>query len=104
MTLEIFNTRVPPRQVSLGRFPLVIGRSPEADVQVDDYWVSQYHCRIEEVDGMLEVRDLASRTGTFVNGIRIARAVIELGDRLTVGRTTLCPRLQSTAEPAPAAV
>jgi pSer/pThr/pTyr-binding forkhead associated (FHA) protein len=97
MTLEILSARSPVRSVFLRELPLVVGRSSDADIQVDDYWVSQYHCTIEEVDGSLEVHDLASRTGTFVNGTRVTRARLQPGDRLTLGRTTLRPQIESTA-------
>ncbi len=90
MTLEICGARSPVRNVYLDRFPLIIGRSADADIQVDDYWVSDYHCRIDQVDGVLEVRDLASRTGTFVNGVRVAKALLLTDDQLTLGRTVLC--------------
>jgi pSer/pThr/pTyr-binding forkhead associated (FHA) protein len=40
-------------------------------------------------DGTLEVRDLESTNGTFVNGKRIERTRLKSGDRLGVGRIEL---------------
>lgn len=101
MTLEILGAHSPARSILLHELPLIIGRSADADIEVDDYWVSQYHCTIEEVDGALEVHDLASRTGTFVNGSRVTRVRLHPGDQLTVGRTKLCPQFQSSSDLVP---
>jgi len=72
----------------LARFPALIGRVPDAVVQLDDSWVSRRHCEIAEVDGTLVVRDLGSRHGTFVNGTQVSESPIRPGDRLTVGIST----------------
>lgn len=95
MTLEIVSACSPVRSIRLSELPLVIGRNSDADIQVEDYWVSDYHCTIEEVDGALEVHDLASRTGTFVNGNRVMRVRLYPGDQLTVGRTRLRPQFET---------
>jgi pSer/pThr/pTyr-binding forkhead associated (FHA) protein len=76
-----------PRMV-LDRLPVVIGRNPEADVRLDDRWVSRVHTEISEINGTLVVRDLDSRNGTLVNGQYIKEAHLLPGDRLTVGLTS----------------
>ncbi len=64
-----------------------LGRGDEAGLRVDRPLVSRRHCRvIAHPDGRLEVVDLDSTNGTFVNGRRVARAWLGPGDRLTVGR------------------
>jgi pSer/pThr/pTyr-binding forkhead associated (FHA) protein len=40
-------------------------------------------------DGGLEVRDLESTNGTYVNGNRVERALLSPGDRVQVGRVEL---------------
>jgi pSer/pThr/pTyr-binding forkhead associated (FHA) protein len=48
------------------------------------------HCRLTALpNGDLEVRDLDSTNGTFVNGDRVENALIASGDRLQVGRVEL---------------
>jgi pSer/pThr/pTyr-binding forkhead associated (FHA) protein len=69
----------------LDRLPVVIGRSPDSRIQLDDSWVSRRHCEIDELDGELVIRDLGSRHGTFVNGCRVTEAALMPGDKLTVG-------------------
>jgi pSer/pThr/pTyr-binding forkhead associated (FHA) protein len=67
-----------------------IGRSTGADFIVDAALVSRVHCRVSAlVNGELEIRDLDSTNGTFVNGDRIDAARLASGDRLTVGRVEL---------------
>jgi pSer/pThr/pTyr-binding forkhead associated (FHA) protein len=64
-----------------------IGRATGADFIIDAALVSRVHCRLSELpDGQLEVRDLESTNGTYVNGLRIETARLASGDRLQVGR------------------
>ena len=63
-----------------------IGRAPRADFIVDATLVSRIHCRVTAGAGELEVVDLDSTNGTFVNDERVARASLKPGDRLGVGR------------------
>src|SRR5512134_2701980 len=67
-----------------------IGRAAGADFIVDAALVSRVHCRLTaRADGQLEVRDLGSTNGTFVNGNRIESARLSPGDKVQVGRVEL---------------
>ena len=66
-----------------------IGRSTGADFVVDAPLVSRIHCRLSAGAAGLEVLDLDSRNGTFVNGERTDRGTLKTGDRLGVGRVEL---------------
>ena len=66
-----------------------IGRATRADFVVDAALVSRLHCRLTAGANELEVVDLESTNGTFVNGERSARARLAHGDRLGVGRVEL---------------
>ena len=67
-----------------------LGRASGADFIVDAALVSRVHCRLTALpDGALEVRDLESTNGTFVNGARVGIARLAAGDRLQVGRMEL---------------
>jgi len=67
-----------------------IGRATGADFIVDAPLVSRVHCRLTALpSGELEVRDLDSTNGTFINGSRIETARLASGDRLGVGRVEL---------------
>lgn len=71
------------------QFPLVIGRSKDADVTLEDRWASRRHCLIEAQDGALVVQDLGSKYGTLLNDAVISEAVLRPGDKLSIGLTTL---------------
>ena len=67
-----------------------LGRAIGADFIVDAALVSRVHCRLTVLpDGGLELRDLDSTNGTFVNGQRIDSARLAPGDRMQVGRLEL---------------
>jgi len=69
-----------------------VGRAPRADFIVDAALVSRLHCRITAGADMLEVVDLRSTNGTFVNGKRVNKALLADGDRLRVGRVEITVR------------
>ena len=67
-----------------------IGRSTGADFILDAALVSRVHCQLVALgDGALEVRDLESTNGTYVNGNRIEKALLTPGDKVQVGRVEL---------------
>ena len=66
-----------------------VGRATRADFIVEAPLVSRLHCRLTAGAAELEVVDLESTNGTFVNGERIERALLKTGDRLGVGRVEL---------------
>lgn len=76
------------REICLERFPVVMGRSPVAGVQLVDRWVSHEHCQLEAIDGTLVVRDLGSKNGTLINGCYAVESPLKPGDRLSVGLST----------------
>ena len=66
-----------------------IGRAKGADLIIDAALVSRVHCRLEAGKDGVDVTDLSSTNGTFVNDKRVDRATLLNGDRLRVGRVEL---------------
>ena len=67
-----------------------LGRATGADFSIDAALVSRIHCRLTATaGGDLEVRDLDSTNGTFVNGQRVQSAQLASGDRIQIGRVEL---------------
>jgi hypothetical protein len=64
-----------------------IGRSRRNDIVVPEDGASAQHCRIDREGDSYVLHDLGATNGTFVNGARTARAVLQHGDRLKVGET-----------------
>jgi len=83
--------RLPPGGIK------TVGRAPRADFIVDVALVSRLHCRLEAGDNNLDVIDLSSTNGTYVNGKRVKRARLTSGDRLRVGRVELTVRRNGSA-------
>ncbi len=63
----------------------VIGRRHDCDLRISLMSVSRRHCQFNRDEGVLKIRDLGSRNGTYVNGKRIDEAVIRAGDYIEVG-------------------
>ena len=68
---------------------VTIGRGPSCDCLLPDDSVSRRHAELWREAGCWYVRDLGSRNGTRVNGMRVLEAVeVRAGDRLTLGDAT----------------
>ena len=91
MQLKIRNADGTEKIVSLeGKCPLTIGRSDGAGLCVPDRKVSRRHAEITVEGEQLFLEDLASRTGTRVNGKSIAsRTPLAPGDTIQIGETEL---------------
>ena len=69
---------------------LAIGRSPVCQVQVDEDGVSRRHARLELTpEGNVQIVDLDSKNGTFVNGAAVSRETLRDGDKIQVGVGTV---------------
>jgi len=67
-----------------------LGRGPQANFIVEAPLVSRLHCRfVAEGPESLEVEDLGSTNGTWVNGGRVDRTALAHGDRVRVGELEL---------------
>lgn len=65
---------------------LVIGRSRECDLSLQDTYLSSRHARVERDDSDLSIEDLGSTNGTYVNQDLVkGRVYLERGDVVQVG-------------------
>ena len=70
-----------------------IGRSPMAEIRLNDPGVSRRHAvLVRSDDGCLRILDDRSITGTYLNGERVRWAELSDGDELTIGGFTLVVR------------
>lgn len=65
------------------------GRSPKADIFLDDVTVSRRHCEFRARDGGFVVRDSGSLNGTYVNRERTEQCVLQAGDEVQIGKYRL---------------
>ena len=70
----------------LDRERLTVGRDAHNRIVVDDASVSREHAAITPVGNDHILDDLASANGTFVNGKRLARRILQHGDVIELGR------------------
>jgi len=68
---------------------ILLGRSRECDIQVEDPNVSRRHAELRQEGASYWIVDLESTNGIEVNGRRVKRAKLDSGDSFTVGSTEI---------------
>jgi pSer/pThr/pTyr-binding forkhead associated (FHA) protein len=91
-----------------------VGRSPDADFQVEHATVSSFHCELVLGESGVLLRDLESTNGTFINGQQVREAELSAGQTLRLGDVELLventdanvaiPKFINTDLPAPPVV
>ena len=64
---------------------LKVGRNEDCDVFIDNLGVSRVHCEIVKKPGFVQLRDMQSGNGTFVNGKQITTYNLNSGDLISLG-------------------
>jgi len=83
---------------------LTVGRSSGRDIVLNDHRSSRHHADLRWSGQFWQVVDRGSTNGTYVNGLRVHRPYdLRLGDRLTIGETTLVLRQAAERAPVPSA-
>lgn len=82
------------QRYSLNADSVVLGRSNEADIVVDDTGVSRRHLEIRRDGGTTYAVDLGSTNGSYINGQRLqGSAALHDGTAITMGRTKIVFRM-----------
>jgi pSer/pThr/pTyr-binding forkhead associated (FHA) protein len=69
---------------------VVLGRSDETDVVLDDPYASEFHLRLVSQENGMMLHDLGSTNGTYVNGRRVSAPThLRRGDTIQVGKTVM---------------
>jgi pSer/pThr/pTyr-binding forkhead associated (FHA) protein len=98
--IQIDSARGREAQQWIVRPPATIGRSSELEVSIDDESVSRAHCQLFlNSEGVLAVRDMGSKNGTYVNDSRVHHANLIPGDLLQLGSVTLRVEYASDTDP-----
>ena len=86
---ESFALTMKGRTHALDGAKVVLGRSKDSDVQVEDANVSRKHAELRREGPAWWLVDLGSTNGTELNGKRIQRSKLSDGDTITLGATDL---------------
>lgn len=65
------------------------GRSSKNAVKVNDDKISSHHCRLFLKEDGLEVTDLDSKNGTYLNGFLVEQSEVFIGDEIKIGDTLI---------------
>jgi general secretion pathway protein A len=101
--LAIEGKTVVERELKPGR--LVIGRTPDNDLQIDSKFISRHHCQIVTQQDSCLIEDLNSTNGIFVQLKRVRRHNLNDGDVVQVGQHEIMyidersPRMRSAHDP-----
>ena len=88
------------RQIPLLEGVNVIGRAPDAAIQIDSPGISRYHARVLVAHGEATLEDLGSKNGTSLNGTRLtAPQRLHDGNEIRVGAVALTFRISSQTSP-----
>jgi len=85
VSLILFKKDGSRKAFSLPSSVTVIGRRSDCDLYIPLMPISRRHCQLNHDKGVLKIRDLGSRNGTYLNGKRISEAVVQAGDYIKVG-------------------
>jgi len=77
------------REYRLGPKRVLIGRTDQCDIFINDSSISRKHASVEGRDGRFLLEDLKSTNGTLVNGKFIDVHLLTHGDKIRIGRTVL---------------
>lgn len=91
--LEFVSGPLVGQTVGLDRDVTTIGSVAGNTVLLTDTGVSRKHIGIKRVDGGYELADLGSTNGVYVNGEKVARRKLEVGDVIRVGTTEIVFRV-----------
>ncbi|APR80304.1 GGDEF domain protein [Minicystis rosea] len=90
LALRFISGKYQGGEYPLGSQPeLIVGRSSDLDMVLVEDMVSRRHARITVSENQIQIEDLGSTNGTFVNGEKISRASLKEGDRVLIGTSIL---------------
>jgi hypothetical protein len=72
-------------RVFIGEDEIIIGRTPDCDIQLLVENVSRRHARIIYKNEEYQVEDLDSTNGVYVNGIKVERCILRQNDIIEIG-------------------
>ena len=91
--VEVRGGRIKPAKdpkaawVEIGTEPVIVGRNAACKLMLDDGKVSAVHAEFVATEEGVRVRDLGSRNGSFVGGVRVGEIFLLTATKLRLGET-----------------
>ncbi|MEM7756427.1 MAG: ATPase, T2SS/T4P/T4SS family [Planctomycetota bacterium] len=90
------------RPIRLGNEPITVGRHPDNRLRIKDEMSSRHHCVIEPAADVgpdaYRLRDLNSRNGTKLNGMKVSESILSIGDVIRIGALEFAVEQRGAAE------
>jgi pSer/pThr/pTyr-binding forkhead associated (FHA) protein len=77
------------QEIPLTQGRIIVGRTPDNDLQIDSRFVSRHHCQITTSSNSSVIEDLNSTNGIYVKSRRVRRHYLNDGDVVLVGKHEL---------------
>jgi general secretion pathway protein A len=77
------------QEISLTQGRVIVGRTPDNDLQIDSRFISRHHCQITTSANSCVIEDLNSTNGIYVKSRRVRRHYLNDGDVVLVGKHEL---------------
>ena len=98
LNLVLFKKDGSQKPIPLSSNITVIGRRHDCDLRIPLTLVSRRHCRLSKNEKVVNIKDLDSQNGTFLNGKRIKEAAINAGDYIGIGPLTFALQVDGKPE------
>ncbi len=77
------------QEVALLPGRIILGRTPDNDLQIDSRFISRHHCQITTTNHASIIEDLNSTNGLYVRSVRVHRHYLRDGDVVLIGKHEL---------------
>jgi len=101
-TIKVLQNNKTVKMMELAAGAVTIGRAADNDIQLNDKVISAHHAKIITFYNASHIEDLGSTNGTFVNGKKVKKHVLQPGDVLTIGDYQLMVNVDAAATSATA--
>ena len=87
--LQVLDGAHTQQEVALRPGRVIVGRTPDNDLQIDSRFISRHHCQITTTNHASIIEDLNSTNGLYVRSLRVHRHYLRDGDVVLIGKHEL---------------
>jgi hypothetical protein len=94
VALNVISGPAQGARFELAKVRVTLGRQG-ADIALNDPEISRYHCSLEVRDGYVNLKDMDSTNGTFLDEERVRAAMLRNGSQFRIGNSVVRVTLDS---------